>query len=418
MTRAEENCLRGELGLFATRRDGVAHKLSRTAVLALAIVLVSIVAAFFPWMVGGSKVLVEVAAPRGRPGGNPYVYGATIAISLAAAGPVLAAARWCASRRLKRQPSPYRSLRSAIASSFLYHTPTAASLALVLTICLLVTDIGGLVRSHNLPPVGRVTQLIMDEASEGRLAVATAVTASRLVAALFLATLGALIATLALGESAAIRFRAIPWLKALALIPPAILFTFSPYINQLFLWLTPGAASFTNFERVLESWLGRSFLTRVIGQPGHLLFLATVALWPLLIAGLDQYGRWSAYLHDEVRELRLPRRAAILRVMLPNVLLAIAPAYYVAIVLLLVVSYSLEGNGGTCTGLDGVFGLYLHSTQENFRDLLVFGVFLAVLVGIAQLVLFSTIMAFLSGCNPLHTMSSAIPSTYSGKEIQ
>lgn len=364
-----------------------------------------IVAALIPLLTNGSAVEVAVAAPEGRPGGYQYTYSPTVAIGLAGIIAVLALCRFVSALRLRYRLSTYHSIRSSISSALLSSTFTSGSLAIVLAVWLLTTDILGLVSPSHIPPAGRIAQLFGVEAAQGRLHLAAGVTAARACVALFLATCGALIGTLCLGEFARLRLRSMPWLRALALVPPAVLLTFSPWINQLLLAVTPVGASAGNFERWLESMLGgRSILTRVGGQPGHLLFLSSVALWPLLISGIDQYGKLSAQLLQEIRELRLPRAVAVFHVKLPNLLLAVGPAFHVAIVLLLVVSYSVEGNGATDSGVDGLFGLYLHSTQESARDLLVFGVIAGVLVGLAELFLFSTILAYLSGTNPTFTI--------------
>lgn len=233
-----------------------------------------------------------------------------------------------------------------------------------------ITDCFGWAAGENLAPPGRLLQILIEEAGKGDLTAALTTTGVRNATALLLAVIVALPLVHVMGEfKRPLRFL-LPWLRCLALVPPAILFIYAPYFEA---WLRDHV-----FHQSL-SFTNATSLELVFLQPARLLLLASIGLWPLLIIGLERYSTVSEHLADEIRGLRLPRLRAAVQVKLPTALQSLNPGIQIAVVLIFVVCLGIEECGATQTSADGVSYYISAGFDRQARDVLLFSV--ATLVG-------------------------------------
>lgn len=333
---------------------------------------------------------------EGGPGGNPYMWKSymfvfiLLMVVLSLVGLFL--------RNVVSKKSTLKGYcRWSFVDAFLVNPLTTVPFAIFLCGWLVLGDFYNILPTEGkgrVPPLGFIIQMTIEEVSNGRLFQAMLTTGLRNGVALLLACFLSIVLVLFFGENRKLCQSGVPLMRCLALVPPLILFTYAAYLDQsLFMsreweWILMGIGDSHK----------SNVLSRAFGQPGRLLLLSSVAIWPLLITGLSQYHKVSESVNNEIKKYRLPYVKAVLDVKLRYVLSTISPAFYIAIVLVFVVCVAVETAGGTQGAIDGVANYYMdQGVQTEQRARLVFGVCVLMFLGLFFLGICDVIISFFCG---------------------
>lgn len=355
----------------------------------LVTVVITIVAGI--WLCrNGTSVAWTEAGPEGGPGGNPYVWKPYMFIIILAMVVVSGIGLYLR-KVLSKQPALKGYWGWSFVDALLSNPMTTVPWAIFLCAWLVLFDVFDLL-PNEVPPLGRMIQMAVEEIGEGRLFQAVLTTGSRNGLVLLIACVVSILLILFLGENRKLCQSCIPHMRGLALVPPVILFTYGSYLDSLF-----------HSRGWWEEWLihcggGQvNVLSMAFCHPGRLLLLCSVAIWPLLIIGLDQYHKISDTLNNEIKKYRLPWKKAVLSVKLRYIIKAISPVFYIAIVLVFVVCVDAETDGSTQTAIDGVATFYMDQGILSARDRVVFGVCLLTFLGLFFMGVCDLIASYMSG---------------------
>lgn len=319
------------------------------------------------------RPVIEAVSSEPFPGSLEFTFGLAAAAAIALVGWLPLLGPWM--RRVSaRQVTLRHSVRGALSDALAVTPLFSPALPYVIGAWFVLTELTAWVPAEILPGPGRVLQILADEVRKGDLFRAAGTTMGRNGAALAISTLMAMIGVFVLGELSVIRRNSLPWLRLCALVPPAVLYVFAPYLDRYLTWV-PG-----------------------FSQPGRLLLLASVGFWPLLIAGMERYQDISLQLRDEIFVLRVPPLTAAWSIKLPAILKSIAPAFQIAVVLIFVVCYHSETSPAENRPADGLGGYYLYNgSMMQSWDVLVFALFALAGAGLAFLFACDFWVAFVCG---------------------
>jgi ABC-type nitrate/sulfonate/bicarbonate transport system permease component len=355
------------------------------------LVLASLLVAVAAWIAGNGSAIQQAASGSvGSVGGLDYDVEGPALVLLCVPVVLLGVGEW-----LRRRPlggrSPRRRLLAAARVSlhavpFLSRTFFLGFLAWVV-----LTDVFGL--WHVTP--GRLCQLVVDEASSGRLLQALTTTVLRNLIALAVGACLAIVVAILVQESRRFGSGLVPVLRLGALIPPLFLFTFAPWLGKAI-----------DTAAVREWFAGHgvtpySSVYRVFGYFDRTLVLASIAFWPLVISAVSGLSRVRDTLTTELDSLRLSRWRALCKVQLPLVIRYMSPAFYIAIVLVFVVCVEAESSPAVDRAVDGIAHYYLRTACDTgATDIWVLGLTTIICVGTCFLFVFDLVTAFFSGLSP------------------
>lgn len=165
----------------------------------------------------GTSVLWTVKFPDSDPDGNPYKWEPYMLIIILAMIVVTGISVYLR-KVVSRQPA--MNWYWAWLDSFLANPMTTVPWAIFLCIWLILTDVYDLLPHAQVPPLGRIIQIAVDEIIRGSFFLAVSTTALSNGAVLMFASIVSIILIAFLGEYRKLSQGCIPHVRVLALIPP------------------------------------------------------------------------------------------------------------------------------------------------------------------------------------------------------